>query len=56
MNRRCHFSVCPTPPGQLTRGHGRCGRCNTAWYCSTECAKGDWTQHKVNFVCMFCFF
>ncbi|KAJ6492071.1 hypothetical protein C8R45DRAFT_191394 [Mycena sanguinolenta] len=24
----------------------RCGRCQNAWYCSTECQKKDWSDHK----------
>jgi hypothetical protein len=25
----------------------RCSRCHRVYYCSTECQRSDWSQHKV---------
>ena len=38
----CEIKEC-SKPGNLC-----CSRCKTVGYCSTECQKKDWKQHKVN--------
>jgi hypothetical protein len=41
-DERCAEIMC------TMRGRLRCGRCNSAWYCSTKCQKAHWNfEHRV---------
>lgn len=33
-------------PRSSTKDLNRCSRCQSAYYCSLECQKGDWREHK----------
>lgn len=38
-----HCQICDNP------GTKRCSKCHCAWYCSVECQKNDWENHRTNF-------
>jgi hypothetical protein len=40
---RASLSLVPAPGVKLRY----CGRCEKITYCSTQCAKADWAEHKV---------
>ena len=51
----CNQGPSGTPKTALCRapscekaGRNRCSRCEDAWYCSRECQKADWKEHKKN--------
>ncbi|KAJ7749977.1 hypothetical protein B0H16DRAFT_1460997 [Mycena metata] len=42
----CHKIKVEESPSGKSSG-GRCSGCRRLWYCSAECQKGNWPQHKV---------
>eukprot|EP00026_Physarum_polycephalum_P006017 Phypoly_transcript_06057.p1 GENE.Phypoly_transcript_06057~~Phypoly_transcript_06057.p1 ORF type:complete len:614 (+),score=63.59 Phypoly_transcript_06057:59-1843(+) len=42
INRKCSLVGCNVRDKNLKK----CSRCAAAWYCSQECQKKDWPQHK----------
>ena len=38
----CALEICEKENASL-----RCSQCKSVWYCSAECQKADWKQHKV---------
>jgi hypothetical protein len=40
----CHG--CNKDGSSMPNGLKRCGRCGWAWYCSGDCQKADWKNHK----------
>lgn len=45
-NPGCHNVSGPTESEMVLGGSSRCSACRTARYCSKECRKGHWKQHK----------
>jgi hypothetical protein len=43
-DRSC--SVCQKNASEVPGALQRCGRCHDRLYCSLECQKSDWKQHK----------
>ncbi|RDA94293.1 hypothetical protein CP533_0550 [Ophiocordyceps camponoti-saundersi (nom. inval.)] len=42
MSSEC--KICKKGPPEITLK--KCGKCQETWYCSTECQKKDWKDHK----------
>lgn len=42
----CVYSKCPNKGGDMKTNLSYCSNCRTVQYCSSECQKSDWPQHK----------